>query len=397
MPNLSLSLHTFVLLLLASTSAAQAGPAVVRAKAPTAALNPPNTPGTIARSVYMHQLPGDPDGTYTIALSIPSLPAADGGVGERDILTGKYNELTNTFTKDLLGAQLNTSVRDFAFVFERTGTIGTLDRPTGPFLSVRPNVTSPWPAPTPITGISNTYVDPAPGYVGGQLMLFYVLGADIVMQPLDAQNSQVTATPILVVTNAGGQAHSPTPVYGPDGNVKALWFSIVVGGNDSDQFWKADLDPMTVPIKVVDTTTWLNNGAIGGGILYGTEVGAQVWDVGAAWMTGDTVQTGGTAMLWITAFQRARPLPVTSITFLSRGTISPLQVPGISGELGIDPTALLIAGVAAHNPNTGKAALNLPVPNDASLRGAAVPIQSLVVDIGQRTLDFTNTATIAIR
>ena len=102
-------------------------------------------------------------------------------------------------------------------------------------------------------------------------------------------------------------AHSPTPVYGPDGNVKALWHSAVAGGNDSNQLWKADLDPANAPIKVVDTTNWLNNGALGGGLLYATEVNGQVWDIASAWMTGDTVQTGNTATMWITAFQRVRP------------------------------------------------------------------------------------------
>ena len=131
---------------------AQAGPAVISGLIKNNALSIPSVPGTGVYSIDMARLPGDPEGTYTVSLSIQNLPPSDGGKGGgSDILTGKYNELTGAFTKDLLGAALNTTTHETRFVFERTGLIGVLTGWSGQnlWLSVRSTVTAPWPAPTP--------------------------------------------------------------------------------------------------------------------------------------------------------------------------------------------------------------------------------------------------------
>ena len=67
------------------------------------------------------------------------------------------------------------------------------------------------------------------------------------------------------------------------------------------------------------------------------------------------------------------------------------------GQLGVDPTLLVLFTAGAHNLATGRARTTVPVPMDPSLKGLVLPGQSLTLFLmPQVQLALGNTAVLAI-
>ena len=72
-------------------------------------------------------------------------------------------------------------------------------------------------------------------------------------------------------------------------------------------------------------------------------------------------------------------------------------MPGITNNLGVDPSFLLLLVIGAHDLSTGRATTGVPIPNDPSLRGLTIPAQSLTVILAAAPqLVLGNTAAITI-
>jgi hypothetical protein len=218
------------------------------------------------------------------------------------------------------------------------------------------------------------------------------------MWDLDVQASRVVGTPrVVVMGTVNGQARSPTPIYGPDGNVKALWHSYT--GSSilrADLYFASDLDPLTPSLLAAKTFRIDTGGGVGAGRVYMADnnpVG--IYDAVAAWMTGDEVAIGGRARLSIASPLRGSTLPL-SLVLAARQVAAPIQIPGVFGSFALDPTLLLVLGIAPNFPKTGLAELPVPIPNSQILRGASLALQSLVI-APNNEFYLTNTATLTVR
>lgn len=361
-----------------------------------------NVPGQGFGQINLLRLPGDAPGTWTACLTMLSgLPAANGGVGSYDLLMGKYDAVNGTFTPNLEAAALNSSGVEFGLMLDTTGLHAVFDRATGVFYANRANPTANFGAPVQVTGITGTYVDPALGYVGKQLMIFYAANNDLVMQPLDISNPaapKVTGTATVVVKSTGGTLNSPTPITGPDGDVEGLWHATLTS-SDNDMCWANSLNPADGFVVVVDTTTWINNGGVAGGTLFHAgpnNATYSAFELDVAWMLGDEVQPGGTVDLF-GAFPRQKNAPGVTAVFLSGGLLpNPVTVPGFGGQLAIDVVTLSYLGAMAHPDASDRGSLSFGIPKDTGLIGATVRCQGVSVDPSTLTATLTNDAIIRV-
>ena len=314
-------------------------PGTLRGMQRTVGLNPPAVPGANVHQVHMVQLPGDPDGTYTCALTVGSLPAANGGVGGNDILTGKYDALNDTFTPDLHAAGLNGSVNDFGFMFHHSGLIATWDRPGAAGtvqIATRQNLNSAWVARGPVTGLQPgpNYYDPALADLNGRLILLYLSGgvgaASIAWCPLDVNTLQAGPSYVIVrPARAGSEANSPTPIVTSAGQLIGLSHHDVLG-SDNDHYFSFDLDPVTPSVLFFDTPTWLNNGGYAGGVFYDAEstpAPYHILDLETVWWTGGRAAIGTSMEVTVNAPGRLSGVPPISFFVASRNFLpNPIPV-----------------------------------------------------------------------
>ena len=358
--------------------------------------------------LHLVQLPGDPNGTYTCALTVTALPAANGGVGGQDIVTGKYDALNDTFTPDLLAAGVNSASVDFGFMFHHSGLIAVWER-TGPTIEVatRPNLTSAWVHKGTVSGITGGPAarDPSLADVNGQLVVIYMLGpagnASIVYSPLD-QNTLIAgpATTIVAPSGAARQANSPTPIVTSAGELIGLSHHDR-DSVDNDHWMSFDLDPATPSVLFIDTTTWINNGGFAGGRFFdaqNTPAPYHAIDVESVWWTGGRAGVGTTMEITANVPGRTSGSPTISFFMISRGFLpTPQPVPGVLNSLGIDPSFLLLLAIGSHDLSTGRATTGIPIANDPSLRGLTIPAQSLTLILAAAPqLVLGNTAAITI-
>jgi hypothetical protein len=383
-------------------------PATLRGLQRTSGLNPPGVPGNAVHQVHLVQLPGDPDGTYSCALTVTGLPTTNGGAGGTDIVTGKYDALNDVFTPDLNAAAVNSAGAEFGFMFHHTGLIAVFER-TGPTIEVatRPSLTSAWTHAGTVSGITGGPAarDPSLADLAGQLIVIYMLGpagnASIVYSPLD-RNTRVAGPPTTIVMPSGParQANSPTPIVTSTGELIGLSHHDR-DASDNDHWMSMDLDPNTPSVQFIDTPSWKNNGGYAGGKFFDAESAPapyHVNDVEAVWWTGGRASIG--TSMEITANVPPRSSGNVDISFfmLSRGFLSSATpVQGVVGALGVDPTLLILGAIGVHNLRTGRARGTIGVPNDPSLRGLRIPAQSLTVIAGPPgQLVLGNTASITI-
>lgn len=381
----------------------------------------------IARAVWQisfERLPGDAAGAWTCCMSVVGLPSSLGGQKGIDVVMGTYDQVKGTFVPNLYAAALNrpaamTYSMDFALMLEpRLGRYAVLDHiQSAPVLATRTLFNKPFGAPRMITGVKGisygpSYFgsDPALGYVGGKLKLFYsatISGKHGVwMDDLDPSKPSVSGNPVLVClpTVASGLLSSITPVTGPDGDVEGLYLADAPSstGADSDMVFADDLDPATPFVKLIDTPGWLNNGGITGGRFHFADdaapINQAVKQADGAWMLGDVEAPGGTADLFGAAFNDAPGKPLVTIVWLGVGFApQPIQLPGFFGSFGLDLRGpVLPIGTMSHLDASQTARLSFPLPNDTRLRGSYA-LQGLSIQPATGQNVFTNTFRLVVR
>ncbi len=359
--------------------------------------------GTDIRQISLWHLPGDRPGRWTAGLTMSKLSTAFGGNGTNvGVVMGVYDRTAQTFTPSKLAKNLSSPGDDFGLMIEPTrGLLAVLDHPSGPVLATRTRVTAPFGAPKRIQGFTASFVDPALGFIGGQLHIFYVVSTGnapgLYMTRLDEKTPKLVGTPVRVgktVLTQGlftGTTHSPTPIVGADGDIEGLWNADSVG-NDSDMYFSEDLDPTTPHHLVANTSRWANNGGVAGGELHFAESGnyaAGTLSAGVAWLLGDIEKPGGTVD--ITGAVAGAPTALT-LVFLSDRTAKPFAIPGFGGKFGLNLAAFSVLGSFQHTSMTQRGSLSFKMP--IGISKIRVPIQGLSI-VGTQ-LTFTNTARIVI-
>lgn len=353
--------------------------------------------GTNISQISLVKMLNDPAGTWTACVTMANLATKFGGTGGRGVLMGKWDSAKDTFTPTLTANSFNAASTPFGLMVEPwRGLIAVTDLPTQ--VATRSIFTQPFGKPIPIVGLAGG-TDPAVGYVGGKLKLFWLdsVGSQqgIVMQDFDATTGMRSGTPVLVSNNIGGTAHSPTPILGSDGEVEGLWLADLAG-SDSDMYFANDLDPKTPIFRVEDNTGWSNNGGIAGGTLFWAGApngGTGASETAVAWLLGDVEKVGGKIDMTAAVSATIPPAAITA-TFVSDKVIAPLQIPGIGGALGLNPAVLQPLGNIVHTTPTQRGTLSFQLPNDPTLKGVHAPIQGVSIVLGKLT--FTNTAWLTI-
>ncbi len=396
------------------------GPGLIRGPAASQVFNKTKLSalGTGFPQISLWKLPGDTTGVWTACLTVWDLTSTYGGNGSTNgLVIGSYDQVKQTFTPSTNAAKLNSTSHEFGLMVEpRLGRYAVFDRFTnrfrghvGVFFSSRVP-TQAFSAPVQVQGltINFTFADPALGYVGGKLKLFFnaiynnVQG--IYMQDLDISNLQapkVTGTAVLVAkSNQGGQMHSAMPITGPDGDVEGLWLGDV-SGSDSDMYFANDLDPATPNHLVINTSSWLNNGGIAGGVLHWADTASPYYeavkDAEAAWLLGDNEAVGGTADIFGAVVTKSLPLATKTIVFVSDQPTAPVSVPGFYGMVALNVNVLAVLGTMQHTNADHTAALSLPIPNNPKLKGLRVALQGFAVDPTKPIYALTNTAWLVVR
>lgn len=357
--------------------------------------------GTI-QQVHLVHLPTDPPNVFLSAVTATSVPTNLGGVGGQDLVTGRYDVLTDTFTPDNLAAAINSTGTEFGMMLDHTGTFAVFDRLPGfPFLASRPNTTAAWQIVGQIAGLpSQSYYDPSLAMYRGRPHLLFVQGTNIAMQPIDLTTAQLQGAPRTIVFAAGAAstANSPTPVVDSNGEIIGVSHHDVTG-SDNDHYMSLDLDPQTPSVLFNDTTTWTNNGGFAGGRFIDAEFTPSPYHtlaIDAYWCTGGRAAVGQPMEI------RSYVPPTTAsnvyVSFLLVGAAflpTGQTFPGIAGELGLSS---IIVGFALppHNNMNGEAALTLTVPNNPNLSGVVLPLQSAVLNASLSTVAFANTAAMTI-
>jgi hypothetical protein len=423
------SMIPFGLAVLAGTAAAQ-GPGLWNPPAASAVFDAGLAPflplGTCIQQVSPFHLAGDAPGTYTVCLTVCRLSAAYGGSGRRyGVVMGTYDPAAGTFTPNMEAAALNgpSTVQSYALsiepglgryaVFDRLDGAGNL---LGPYFAARTAAGQPFTAPVQILGVpglSNLSLagfDPAIGYVGGTLMLFfnYWQGTQqhIAMMPLDLSNPAapvVTGNPTIVVDAGVRQrVHSSHVLVGPDGDVEGLYHAWREG-QKSDMCVSADLDPATPPeiamtIGPTPNGDFLNNGGIAGGrFVAAWNPGGYIRAVDArgAWLIGDVEAPGGMVDLAVGADVRDGPIGAQVFVWLGLPrSPMPTGLSFVSGELGI--AIVMDIGLLTVDA-WGLGSQSFRAPSDPVFAGQTFAIQGVSVDRnGPVHLTLTNRAAIRL-
>jgi hypothetical protein len=363
---------------------AQAPPGVSRAEAATSAFS------ALGANYVQGQFErfGNPAGTWTGSIT-----------NGASLEVGTYNQVTQTWTPNTEAAALNPDTGNFGLMQERTGRYCLFDRADGVYFSYRTGPGANFAAPVKVTGITGTYVDPAPCWSGGKLQAVWTTFTSIVMQELDITTltaPKVVGT-LVTITNrigASGTIHSPTPVNGPDGDIEGLFLAESLG---TDLYFKAGLDPAVPHILMVDTPAWANNGGVTGARFIYSRSGAK--DVEAAWMTGDVEAPGGTVDIGCGAPSTKNS--AVTIVWIAASTIAPISLPAPLnvGKYALDIGTLIPLGTIVHGDASQYGTMSFKVPNDTKFKGK-LAIQGLSFDPATAPAIkwvWTNTAHVVIQ
>jgi hypothetical protein len=341
----------------------------------------------------------------TSTLSTAWTTGAGGVAGSGDVIMGKLSYATGTpvFTPQTTAALMNSTGNDFGLMISADGTRAAIDWPAGPMWSMR-TIAIPitqFPKPVAVTGISGTYVDPAPGKIGGVLGIFWVSGGtQISWAPVKETITAgkltaaaiVTAGQIAAITSTN-QPHSPTPVFGTNGNTRGMWYSRVTG-SDSDEYYSGQVPDATGGIKVYDSTAWSNNGGVAGSRLicaysghYNTLLEGRGSHGGCN--SAITVKTGATLDITIHS-PTGTPSLFTSTMGVALGVGTPIPLPGILGALGLDASKILIITGGPTGLTGDTAELSLPA-SDSGLKGLTLHLQFVTSPTSGFGPAFTNT------
>ena len=347
-----------------------------------------------------------PNGTPSLFLggmTVRGLPPGLGGVGDRDVVAFTYDRGTDTVTMNADAAALNTAYADVSLSWSSDGTYATYcqGRPT-----VQPIAQAMATTPGGVLGVPKlitptlSNVDPTPGVVDGNRVLFFAMHPNLVQQRHDVANAALLGAPSVVTLpiTTGDIAHSPWPLHGIDGRAKALLGCNTSSGT-SDWNWQGDMDGATSPLVAspLATTGFRSNGCEAGGRVYMAESGAASriveWEV--VGMLGDTVKSSG-GVVFLTAFAPTKPAGSPDFTVFAIADTHlafPLVFPGIQNRFGLGST-FSVLGTATHTNAHGRGTLIVIAP---PLPPLSIAVQGLTV-IGGAPGEhhFTSTAAVVV-
>lgn len=372
-------------------------PAVLSPHADAIGLSPPNVPGSATKQIQLVRLADDAPGTWTCALTVTDLPAGFGGAGGDDLLLGLYDPNADVFLPSPYAAACNSAAREFGAMLDASGLHLVFNR-TGATTIVmhaqRTAVSLPFDPPRAVVGLPpGATDDPALGVVAGHMCMFYSNGASLVYAPFDAPTSTIDGPAVVAVGGArpGSFAHSPTPIFGIDGEVTGLSHHDALG-LDSDHYLTLDLDPSTPSHLVLDTPNWLDNGGFAGGRFFSAEASPSphMTRLDTTWLAGSKARIG--EMLRAEVHAPPDPAsPSVSAVIFGLSFWSPLTLPGFENALGLDPAQFLFVSPGLnHDPRTGSADFGVRVPQRQGLMGLELAWQALTLHQGR--LLFSNTA-----
>ena len=411
--------------LLAPTALAQVPPGVIKGQSTSQVLEQgnfkklgiyhSNPSSTRLRQVSLHRLSTDAPGRWTVCMTVNGVAAKYGNSSLNSsgyVIMGTLDEPKGKFTPNTFAAKLNSPTGgNFGLMLHgRFGRMAVLDRSDGVYFAQRSTHLVPFPSPKKISGLTQTYVDPALATIDNKLHLIYVetftqnnqSRSRIIAQELDPSGPKLVANSAKIICNTvrSGSGtiivHSPSPILDQQSRMHGLWLAERLG-SDSDMYFKADLDPKHAQQVTVDSGNWLNNGGIGSGRLYFAGGGA-IHYTDVAWLCGDSIAVGGKgAILGAARDQLAGP-NVTAL-LLSASAISGVKIPGINGQLGVNPASVVVIGALVHSDASERAELPLTIPNDTRLKGIVAWMQGLTIDRSgsNEKNSFTNTTTLSIR
>jgi hypothetical protein len=368
--------------------------------------------GNDIRQVSHMRLGNNADGVWTSALAVGGLPAFWGGDGAHvNPLIGIFDPYNGTFTSTQEAKNLCSSTEDTRHIsLSPDGLWAIIDRPSGVYLGSRASVGTQFGAPVPVAGFGAlTDVYPALGPVDGQTMCFYTDKTKLIMQPIDLANATLTGSPTTVsfAVQPGAQPISPTPVFGADGEVKALWAADLVTPKtgsftgDADPIWLNDLVPSTPGIVMVENPEWQCCGGIAGGFVYFTHDIPPGWHTmhsEGAWLAGDWKAPGEMMTITTAAPNYSAPQPLFTNLLLAIGEGPQFPIPAFRGTFALNAAGMAPFAVPFQtNTKEGIASLSFTLANDPTFHGVSIAIQALVSNFTTGIHIFTNTAWLHIK
>ncbi len=350
-------------------------------------------------------------GEYHMCITTSSLAtawttAAGGIAGSGDVIMGMvtWNSGSPVFTPQTTAALMNSTGNDFGLMISADGLRAAIDWPAGPYWSSRAVALSntQFNAPVLLTGAGGSYVDPAPGAVNGVMGCFYVSGGTTISwAPVKETivGGKITAAALdgantVVMISTANQPHSPTPMFGSNGDSRGMWFSRVTGG-DSDQYYSGQLPDLSGGQLVYDSTAWSNNGGVAGShflAAYSGHYKQFIEGRGTHGGSNSSIAVGASAQLNVTIHGPAgTPAISTTVMAASLGVGPSFALPSIRGALGVDPGKIvIIAGGPSASDADEIAEANFPA-TDAGLKGLTLHLQYVMSPIAGFTPGFTNT------
>ena len=374
-----------------------------------------NATSTRLRQVSLHRLSTDSPGRWTVCMTVNGVVAKYGNTSLNSsgyVIMGTLDEAKGSFTPNTHAAKLNSPTGgNFGLMIHgRFGRSAVLDRSDGVYFAQRATHLLPFPTPKKISGLTQTYIDPALATLDGKLHLIYVdtysksgqSRSRIIAQELDPSGPKVVANTAKIIcdTVRSGSGtiivHSPSPILDAQNRMHGLWLAERLGG-DSDMYFKADLNPKHAQQLTVDSGNWLNNGGIGSGRLYFAGGGAIHYS-DVAWLCGDSIPVGGKGAI-IGAVRDQLAGPNVTALLLSAAPIKGVTIPGVNGKLGVNPATVVVFGALVHNDASERAEQAISIPNDTRFKGIVAWLQGLSIDRAgnNEKNSFTNTTTITIR
>ena len=334
-----------------------------------------------------------PAGTYYACLTVGTTsPAAS-----YRLMSGTFDRLTGTFTKNTDADGLNTSFGTaelFALSVTNDLLTAAFDTAAGVRYATRANTSSPFVLQAAkITGVPAGYLDPNFGYVGGKDVLFFTTQAAI--QFGDYANGAVTN--IRTVVSGKVSAHSPMPVNDASGTTRALTYCDASVSPYALYFASSLVADAGMPPKAyynTGGTTWIENGNATGGtvtIISGVNTYTIPLQLGIAGVNSTTYPALTAGITNITSFapqQKPAAVPYLGITAI--GLLAPAGV-ALGGIVvgNYSQTSFTLLPSGTFNNETGTFEQNLPLP--ALPAGLKIHMQTLVIDLSANKIYLSNT------
>lgn len=370
---------------------------------PLPSLSPGVIPATQVQQVCMVHLAGDPPNIYQCGLTVVGL-VGYGAVGGSDLLYGTYDVVTDTFTPTSEAAGLNTAGTEFGLQIHSSGLLAAFDLLPGlPHLATRTAIGQPWVDAGVINGLpTQSYYDPSLADYHGQLYLLHVLGFDVAMTPITTSPPATAGASVVIINPAvaGNTVNSPTPILDANGQLIGVSHHDLAGSDD-DHYMSLDLDPSTRSVLLIDTTTWINNGAFIGGRFFDAEYTAaaayNIFSTDTYWCPGGRAQIGSTMSVDFYAPPTTGTAVLLSTLLINLNFLpAPVAIPGLPGVLGINPSGAKMLGFNLHNNINGTATTSFGIPNNPALHNVRIAAQAAVLDGLAGTITLANTCALTV-